>query len=67
MRLTAEQARLIRDAVHQRFGPEARVWLFGSRVNDKARGGGIDYRTPREVFAQCLVEEQEKASKIAAS
>ena len=42
MRLTADQARLIREAVHKRFGPEARVWLFGSRVNDEARGGDID-------------------------
>lgn len=42
MRLTAEQTRLIRETVQMRFGPEARVWLFGSRVNDDAHGGDID-------------------------
>ena len=42
MRLTAEQSLLIRKAVQKRFGEAARVWLFGSRVNDNARGGDID-------------------------
>lgn len=42
MRLTAEQAKIIRQATHQRFGSDARVWLFGSRTDDNARGGDID-------------------------
>jgi predicted nucleotidyltransferase len=42
MRLTSEQAGIIRQAAHRRFGVNARVWLFGSRVDDNARGGDID-------------------------
>ncbi|MEO1751802.1 nucleotidyltransferase domain-containing protein [Thiofaba sp. EF100] len=42
MRLTPEQADIIRQSVHTSFGPQARVWLFGSRVDDAKRGGDID-------------------------
>jgi predicted nucleotidyltransferase len=42
MRLTAEQVDIIRQTAHQRFGDGTRVWLFGSRVDDSARGGDID-------------------------
>jgi predicted nucleotidyltransferase len=42
MRLDPHQADRIRKEVHALFGPRARVWLFGSRVDDAARGGDID-------------------------
>ncbi len=42
MRLTSDQIRLIRDATREVFGPEARVRLFGSRLDAAARGGDID-------------------------
>lgn len=42
MRLTAEQQRLIRAATREVFGPGATVRLFGSRLDDQARGGDID-------------------------
>ncbi|MHB1084276.1 MAG: nucleotidyltransferase domain-containing protein [Thiobacillus sp.] len=42
MRLTPEQAGIIRQAAHQAFGSDADVWLFGSRVHDSKRGGDID-------------------------
>ncbi|OOG21470.1 hypothetical protein B1C78_16155 [Thioalkalivibrio denitrificans] len=42
MRLTARQIEVIREKVHALLGEDARVRLFGSRVDDSARGGDID-------------------------
>jgi predicted nucleotidyltransferase len=42
MRLTRQQVEAIRHSAVEVFGPEARVWLFGSRVDDRKRGGDID-------------------------
>ena len=42
MRLTEEQQNIIRETTREVFGAEARVWLFGSRVDDSRRGGDID-------------------------
>jgi predicted nucleotidyltransferase len=42
MRLSERERAVIREAVDQAFGGRARVWLFGSRVDDRRRGGDID-------------------------
>lgn len=42
MRLTRQQSATIRRGVRAIFGPDAKVWLFGSRVDDQRRGGDID-------------------------
>lgn len=42
MRLTQEQIAAIRISVDEVFGRGAQVWLFGSRVDDRRRGGDID-------------------------
>ncbi|MCX7674144.1 MAG: nucleotidyltransferase domain-containing protein [Thiobacillaceae bacterium] len=42
MRLSPEQTAIILAAAHRRLGADARVWLFGSRVDDAAKGGDID-------------------------
>jgi predicted nucleotidyltransferase len=42
MRLTTQQVQTIKSAAEDIFGAEARVWLFGSRVDDSKRGGDID-------------------------
>ena len=42
MRLTDEQVKIIKTAVINNFGGEAKVRLFGSRVDDTKRGGDID-------------------------
>lgn len=42
MRLTDYEQSAIRDETASCFGSSAKVFLFGSRVNDKSRGGDID-------------------------
>lgn len=42
MRLNEYQVSTIVDAVVSRFGSRANIYLFGSRLDDKLRGGDID-------------------------
>ena len=42
MRLTVTQNKLICETAEKYFGSDVHVWLFGSRVNDNAKGGDID-------------------------
>ncbi len=43
MRITSRQLNTLKTAVARRFGAEARVWLFGSRVDEQRRGGDFDF------------------------
>ncbi len=42
MRLNEAEIQAIKDAVQRRFGEAARVYVFGSRIREEARGGDID-------------------------
>ncbi len=42
MRLTDQQRNIIKENVNRIFGSQAKVLLFGSRVDDNKRGGDID-------------------------
>lgn len=42
MRISKEQIETIRSIVAQEAGQKARVSLFGSRLDDEARGGDVD-------------------------
>lgn len=42
MRITPQQQRELHIALRRRFGAAARLWVFGSRADDLARGGDYD-------------------------
>lgn len=42
MRLTTKQVQIICENAAKYFGANVHVWLFGSRVDDQAKGGDID-------------------------
>ncbi len=42
IRLPEEVIKTIIELAKKYFGDEAKVWIFGSRVNPKAKGGDID-------------------------
>lgn len=57
MRLTSEQRSTLLHAVHRHFGDRARAWVFGSRLDDRARGGDFDVMVGcDELDAPALVE-----------
>lgn len=42
MRLDPDQVRQIRECIRETFGAGSRTWLFGSRTDDRRRGGDVD-------------------------
>ena len=42
MRLSPEEIRVIRGLIRAGFGAQSRIWVFGSRLDDDARGGDLD-------------------------
>lgn len=42
MRLQLDQTAEIKRLTAEQFGPDASVYLFGSRTDDNARGGDVD-------------------------
>jgi len=61
MRLTPFQIVTIQNAFRQHFGKEDRLWLFGSRVDDKKKGGDIDlYIQTPELDTEKLYDQRSK-------
>ena len=56
MRLSEHETQVITEAVY-RVDPGARIWLFGSRVDDKRRGGDIDLA----VLSRCIDRKESHA------
>ena len=49
MRLSPHQRRIIRQTLERHFGRSSVIRLFGSRVDDTARGGDIDLYIEPEI------------------
>ena len=60
MRISLEQKEVIKNTVHMYFGENAIVWLFGSRVDDNARGGDIDLYVEINCAKDQLLERELK-------
>jgi len=54
MRLTEQQITVIKHIAHAELGEGAQVMLFGSRVDDSAKGGDIDllFTSPNNIYNQ---------------
>ncbi|MEF8794095.1 nucleotidyltransferase domain-containing protein [Thiohalorhabdus sp.] len=63
MRLAPHQVQTIKGEVHSLLGEDARVWLFGSRADDAARGGDIDLFVETD---RPIANRAETASRLAA-
>ena len=62
MRLTQQQTRLITQAIFRLAGEHARIFLFGSRLNDNAKGGDVDIlietETPLSLIERAKIKLQ---------
>ena len=58
MRITENQKNVIIDAV-KNSDPNAKVWLFGSRVDDSKKGGDIDIAIFSEIINKNVMQEIE--------
>lgn len=54
MRLTTRERTIIVQTIAATFGQEAKLWLFGSRVDDNKRGGDIDLYVETTESSQML-------------
>ncbi len=63
MRLSPRTQTIIRDTAREIFGPQATTLVFGSRVDDTARGGDIDLIVQLE---QPVPQRERKALQLVA-
>jgi predicted nucleotidyltransferase len=63
MRLSLQTQQIIKDTTREVFGIEAHVKVFGSRINDDARGGDIDLLVE---LPFCMADSERKALQLTA-
>ena len=57
MRITVKQRKILKQVLLKNFGSASELRLFGSRIDDNARGGDIDiYIEPEVRDADDIVE-----------
>lgn len=59
MRLTKQEVMAIKNVVYH-YDPKAKIFLFGSRVNDELKGGDIDLL----IISQHLTSQTKRKIKI---
>jgi len=65
MRLSDDEQNVIKTIIAANFGAEAEIWLFGSRVDDKKRGGDVDlYVVPKQQDDLFPADAQEESPKF---
>lgn len=60
MRLTDTQVTTIKSTITEIFGTDSSVYLFGSRIDDNARGGDIDLLVESPLDAPQALEKKIK-------
>ena len=63
MRLSLQTQQIIKDTTQEVFGIEVHVKVFGSRINDDARGGDIDLLVE---LPFCIADSERKALQLTA-
>jgi len=58
MRLTAEERRIIRELARRCFGEHSEVRVFGSRADDRARGGDLDLYVETELAGARVLDAE---------
>ncbi|NMF82622.1 nucleotidyltransferase domain-containing protein [Nodosilinea sp. P-1105] len=64
MRLEADLVPRLVAELRQVYGADAEVWLFGSRVDDQARGGDIDLYVETADDSHCLDRYLESRQRL---
>ena len=64
MRMTAEQVEFIAQSIRRHLGSSARIWLFGSRLDEAKKGGDVDLYVETEPHPlrselRCKIELEE--------
>jgi predicted nucleotidyltransferase len=64
LRLTREEVDCLIQATHKCFGETAEIWLFGSRVDDRKKGGDIDLYIETDMSTGIVAAKLEMQSLI---
>ena len=64
MRLTKEQIDCLLQATHLCFGNNAKIWLFGSRVDDSKTGGDIDLYIETDMETGIIIAKLQMLTSI---